>query len=103
MVAPNTKSCSASESTPKRKQSDRLIQLHNCVKHWLGDYHDLDAIDAVLAAVAVERLQGEPFWLLVLDAASTGKTETVSIASKSSGVECVSTFTSYRTTDRHQM
>lgn len=78
----------------RNRQSERLEHIHERVKYWLGPYHDLDAVDVVLAAAAVEKLDGEPLWILVLDAGSTGKTETVSIIESCAGVECVSTFTS---------
>jgi hypothetical protein len=45
---------------------------------WLGDEYDLDAIHAVLAAVAVERDAGDPLWVLLISGPGNAKTETVS-------------------------
>ena len=46
-------------------------------KKWLGDGYDQDALIAVLAAAAVERLDGDPLWLLVISGSGNAKTETV--------------------------
>ena len=46
-------------------------------KRWLGDGYDQDALIAVLAAAAVERLDGDPLWLLVVSGSGNAKTETV--------------------------
>jgi hypothetical protein len=54
-----------------------LDTLHDRCRHWFGDHYDLDAIDAVLAAAAVERLDGDPLWLLVVGGPGATKTETV--------------------------
>jgi hypothetical protein len=37
-----------------------LDALHQRCRYWFGEYYDLDAIDATLAAAAVERLDGDP-------------------------------------------
>jgi hypothetical protein len=44
-------------------------------KKWLGAGYDQDALCAVLAAASVERLDGDPLWLLVIS--GNAKTETV--------------------------
>jgi hypothetical protein len=44
---------------------------------WLGKDYDLDAFDAMLAAVAVERLDGDAIWLLIISGSGNAKTETV--------------------------
>lgn len=54
-----------------------LAKVHGAFARWLGEDYDLDAIDAVLAAAAAERLTGEPFWLFVVGGSGGAKTETV--------------------------
>ncbi len=54
-----------------------LAKLHERCLHWFGDHYDLDAIDATLAAAAVERLDGDPVWLLIVSGPGATKTETV--------------------------
>jgi hypothetical protein len=51
--------------------------VHKMFRRWLGDEYDLDALDAVLAAGAAERLPGDPLWLLVISGPGNAKTETV--------------------------
>jgi hypothetical protein len=46
-------------------------------RRWLGADYDTDALDAVLAAAAVERLDGDPLWLLIVSGSGNAKTETV--------------------------
>ncbi|OOK78537.1 iclR helix-turn-helix domain protein [Mycobacterium kansasii] len=54
-----------------------LTQAHNVFRRWLGDDYDTDALDAVLATAAVEQLDGDPLWLLLLSGSGNAKTETV--------------------------
>lgn len=54
-----------------------LDDIHERCRHWFGTDYDLDAIDAVLATAAVEHLDGDPLWLLVVGGSGDGKTETV--------------------------
>ncbi|MGO4361423.1 hypothetical protein [Terrabacter sp. RAF57] len=54
-----------------------LANAHAVFTRWLGADYDLDAIDAVLAAAAVERLDGDPLWLLIVSGSGNAKTETV--------------------------
>ena len=42
------------------KVPSALDQAHQTFRRWLGEDYDLDALDAVLAAAAVERLDGRP-------------------------------------------
>ncbi|MGW5339172.1 hypothetical protein ACWEQD_12205 [Rhodococcus pyridinivorans] len=56
-----------------------LEQVHDTFHRWLGDDYDLDAINAVLAAAAVERLDGDPLWLLLISGSGNAKTETVQV------------------------
>ena len=46
-------------------------------RRWLGAEYDLDAIHAVLATAAAERLDGDPLWLLLISGSGNAKTETV--------------------------
>jgi hypothetical protein len=54
-----------------------LDQLHDRCRHWFGKEYDLDAMDAGLAVAAVECLDGDPLWLLIVGGSGDGKTETV--------------------------
>lgn len=54
-----------------------LHKAHAVFTRWLGNDYDLDAIDATLAAAAVERLDGDPLWLLLVSGSGNAKTETV--------------------------
>lgn len=58
-------------------QSDPLAGCHQTFAKWLGEEYDLDALNAVLATAAVERLDGDPLWLLVVSGSGNAKTETV--------------------------
>lgn len=53
-----------------------LEWVHNTFRKWLGDDYDLDALDAVLAAAAVDQLDGDPLWLLLISGSGNAKTET---------------------------
>jgi len=54
-----------------------LGQAHAVFRRWLGKDFDLDALDAMLATAAVERLDGDPVWLLIISGSGNAKTETV--------------------------
>jgi hypothetical protein len=54
-----------------------LSDVHRVFTRWLGEEYDLEALDAVLATAAAERLQGDPLWLLVISGSGNAKTETV--------------------------
>ena len=70
-----------------------LEEARATFKRWLGDDYDTDALDAMLAAAAVERLDGDPLWLLIISGSGNAKTETVQALS---GINAVvaSTITS---------
>jgi len=70
-----------------------LQKAHDTFRRWLSDDYDLDAIDSVLSAAAVEQLRGDPVWLLIVAGSGNAKTETVqSLAS--AGAMVTSTITS---------
>lgn len=54
-----------------------LAKAHATFRRWLGEGYDLDALNAMLAAVAVEKLDGDPIWLLIISGPGNAKTETV--------------------------
>jgi hypothetical protein len=71
------------EPAPKEKPKAEppppcsLEGVHIVFRKWLGKEYDLDAIDAVCATGASERLTGDPLWLLVISGPGAAKTETV--------------------------
>lgn len=70
-----------------------LEKCHAAFRRWLGDAYDLDALNAVLAAAAVERMDGDPVWLLLVSGPGNAKTETVQ-ALVGSGATITSTISS---------
>jgi Bifunctional DNA primase/polymerase, N-terminal len=54
-----------------------LADVHATFRKWLGDGYDIDAVDAVVATAAAEKLDGDPLWLLVVSGPGAAKTETV--------------------------
>ena len=54
-----------------------LVNAHAACRRWFGDEYDLDVFNAVAAAAAAERLDGDPLWLLVIGGPGTAKTKTV--------------------------
>lgn len=91
--APNDQAVQAI-SDNLRKQRIRLKNLQLRFKHWFTDRYDLAALDVSLATAAVEQLDGDPVWLLLVAGASTAKTETVSQLKTCARVHEVSTLTS---------
>jgi hypothetical protein len=67
-----------------------LAEAQAVFKKWLGDGYDQDALHADLAAAAVERLDGDPLWLLIISGSGNAKTETVQALT---GAGAVSTST----------
>lgn len=67
-----------------------LEQAHDVFTRWLGADYDTDALDAVLAAAAVECLDGDPLWLLLISGSGNAKTETVQALD---GVDAIVTST----------
>ncbi|WP_245551009.1 hypothetical protein [Nocardia paucivorans] len=54
-----------------------LAEAHAAFRKWLGAGFDTDALDVALAAAAVERLDGDPLWLLLISGSGNAKTEIV--------------------------
>jgi hypothetical protein len=56
-----------------------LTEAHATFARWFGDDYDTEALDAMLAAVAVERFDdgSDPLWLLIVSGPGAAKTETV--------------------------
>ncbi len=70
-----------------------LADLHTTFRRWLGVDYDLDAVNAVVATAAAERLAGDPLWLLLVSGSGNAKTETVQALS-GAGAIVTSTITS---------
>lgn len=71
----------------------KLDQAHAVARRWLGDEYDLDALNITIIAAAVERLDGDPVWVLVISGSGNAKTESVQ-ALGTSGAIITSTITS---------
>jgi hypothetical protein len=69
-----------------------LEDVHAVFRRWLGTDYDLAALDAILAAAAVEQLDGDPCWLLVVSGSGAAKTESV-VPLAGVGAHIVSTVT----------
>ena len=63
-----------------------LDQLDTVARRWLGSDFDLDALHAVIAAAAVERLDGDPVWMLLVSGSGNAKTETVQALDGAGGI-----------------
>ena len=69
-----------SDAATGRGQSIEPVSLadaRDVFRRWLGDDYDIDALDAVLVTAAVEALDGDPLWLLLISGSGNAKTETV--------------------------
>jgi hypothetical protein len=60
--------------------SGLLAEVDSCFAKWLSEYYDLDVLHAMLAAIAVQHLDGDPVWLLLVGGPGDAKTETVQSA-----------------------
>lgn len=69
--------CSPAETKPTAAEPVSLDEAHKVFRRWLGEDYDTDALSAVLATAAVERLDGDPLWLLLISGSGNAKTETV--------------------------
>jgi hypothetical protein len=56
-----------------------LIDAEAVIRRWFGDEYDMSAAHAVLACAAVNRLDGDPVWMLMVSGSGFTKTETVSM------------------------
>lgn len=70
-----------------------LAKTRETFTRWLGEEYDFDALCLVLAAAAVDRLDGDPLWALVVSGSGNAKTETVQ-ALAGAGALVTSTITS---------
>jgi len=78
---------------PEVSEPRTIHDVHAAFRRWLGSEYDLDAIDTVLATAAVERLDGDPLWVLVISGSGNAKTETVQSLAGAGGI-VTSTITS---------
>ncbi|MFC4137136.1 MULTISPECIES: bifunctional DNA primase/polymerase [unclassified Microbacterium] len=67
----------ARAAEPPRPEPMSLTACHDAFRGWLGTDYDLGALDAVLAAAVIERMDGDPAWLLLISGSGNAKTETV--------------------------
>jgi hypothetical protein len=65
------------EPPPPQIEPADIGHAHQVFRRWLGAEYDLDVLDAVLCALTVEQLDGDPLWLLVISGPGAAKTETV--------------------------
>jgi hypothetical protein len=54
-----------------------LREVRDVFTRWLGKDYDTEALEAVLATAAAERLTGDPTWLMLVSGSGAAKTETV--------------------------
>jgi hypothetical protein len=54
-----------------------LDHAHRTFTRWLGTSYDLQALDIILATAAVQHLDGDPVWTILISGAGNAKTETV--------------------------
>jgi hypothetical protein len=69
----------------------KLAEAHAVFRRWLGEEYDLDVLDIMLCALAVERLDGDPLWVLIISGPGAAKIETIQAAS-GAGALTVSTI-----------
>lgn len=82
----------AKPATPQHKPVS-LDQARAVFRKWLGRDYDTDTIDAAIVTAAVERMTGDPLWLLIVSGSGNAKTETVQ-ALGGAGARVVSSITS---------
>lgn len=68
---------SPAPATPVTDRVGSLTELETVARRWLGSGYDLQALHAVIAAAAVEQLDGDPVWMLIISGSGNAKTETV--------------------------
>ena len=62
---------------PDPAQPITLQAAHATFRKWLGKDYDTDALDLCLVTAAVEKLDGDPLWVLIVGGSGHAKTETV--------------------------
>ena len=72
---------------------DWRLEAHRVFRRWLSGGYDIQALDVILATVAVERLDGDPVWTLLLSGPGNSKTETV-VATRGTGATVTSSISS---------
>jgi IclR helix-turn-helix domain len=80
----------------QRSDEERAIALdkaHSVFRYWFGEGYDCDALNAMLAAAAVEDIDGDLLWLLLVSGSGNAKTESVQ-ALQGAGAYVVSTIAS---------
>lgn len=76
-----------------RAAREALAAAEATFTRWLGAEYDLDALRVMLATLAVERLDGDPLWLLLVSGSGNAKTETAQAAA-GAGAMVISTISS---------
>lgn len=74
------------EPRAQRSTAVSLEDVHRVFRRWMGETYDLDVIDAACAAAAVEHLDGDPLWLLVVGGPGSAKTETIQALAGAGGL-----------------
>ena len=84
----------AAQSKPEPPvQPVSLDEAHKVFRKWFGEHYDLDAIDVSLCVAAVEKLSGDPLWVLIVSGSGMTKSETVVPIARCDGAKMVSTIT----------
>lgn len=65
---------------------DALTACERMFRKWMGEFYDLGALHVSLAACAVEWMDGDPLWVLIVSGPGNAKTETVNSASGAGAV-----------------
>jgi Domain of unknown function (DUF3854) len=82
------------EPAPEPVPPVSLDEVHRGYRAAFGDRYDLDAVDMTLAVAAVEKLDGDPVWLLIVSGSGAAKTETIVPLGNCAGAVTVSTISS---------
>ena len=93
LVAAKPRPATFALPTPEPIEPVTLAECDDTFRGWLGEDYDLGAMHAVLAAAAVERMDGDPAWLLLVSGSGNAKTETVQ-ALAGAGARVVSSIAS---------
>jgi hypothetical protein len=70
-----------------------LATAHAIFRGWFGPGYDLDTLDVMLCTLAVERLDGDALWLLLVSGSGAAKTETAQACAGANAI-ITSTITS---------